>query len=84
MEKGEGTTYEKRERILTYIEGARDRVLRREHLLNCWNRYVKEIFEMLRQTEEEQFQVMEGLADWDAIEKEIRGKGTEKTNDADN
>lgn len=84
MEKGEGTAYEKRERILSYIEGARDRVLRREHLLNCWNRYVKKIFDILQQMEEEQYQVMEGLADWDAIEKEIREKGIEKTNDADN
>lgn len=84
MEKGKGVACEKRERILAYIEKARNNVLRREHLLNCWMRYVSEIFDLLQHMEEEQYQVMEGLADWDAIEKEMYGKGEERTNDADN
>lgn len=84
MEEGKGVAYEKRERILEYIKKARNNVLRREHLLNCWMRYVSEIFDLLQRMEEEQYQVMEGLADWDAIEKEMSGKGEERTNDADN
>lgn len=84
MEKGIGIAYEKRERILTYIEDVRDNGLRREHLQNCWIRYVSEIFKLLRDIEEEQYRVMEGLADWDAIEKEIYGRGEEETDDANN
>lgn len=84
MEKGVGVTYEKRERILTYIEDVRDNVLRREHLQNCWMRYVSEIFKLLRDIEEEQYRVMEGLADWDAIEREIYRREEEETDDANN
>lgn len=84
MEKGVGIPYEKRERILAYIEKARDNVLRREYLQNCWIRYVSELFRLLQDMEEEQYQAMEGLADRDAIEKEMDGKEEERTNDADN
>lgn len=84
MEGGKGAAYEKRERILAYIEKARSNVLRRENLLNCWMCYVSEIFDLLQHMEEEQYQVTEGLADWDAIEKEMYGKGEERTNDSAN
>ncbi len=84
MENGIGIAYEKRERILAYIEKARDNVLRREYLQNCWMRYVAEIFRLFRNMEEEQYRVMEGLADWDAIEKGIFGKEKKETNDTDN
>lgn len=82
IEQGLGIAYEKRERILAYIEKARSNVLRREHLQNCWICYVSEIFELFQSMEEEQYQVMEGLADWDAIKKALSRK--ERTNDTDN
>lgn len=81
MERGLGVASEKRERILAYIEKGRDNVLRREHLQNCWMRYVSEIFELFQSMEEEQYQVIEGLADWDIIEREMSRK--ERTNDTD-
>ncbi len=84
MERGKGIAYQKREGILAYIEKTRSNVLRRENLIYCWMRYVSEIFDLLQHMEEEQYQVMEGLADWDAIEKEMYGKGEERTEDADN
>ena len=84
MELGEGIAHEKRERILDFIEKARGNVPRREYLQNYWMRYVSEIFELFQNMEEEQFKVMEGQADWEAIEKEMTRRERERTNDADN
>lgn len=84
MEQGTGLAYEKRERILDTIEKSRGNVLRREYLQNYWMRYVSEIFELFRSMEEEQYQVMEGQADWEAIKKAMSRKEQERTDDADN
>lgn len=84
MERGVGTAHEKRERILDFIEKVRGNVPRREYLQNYWMRYVSEIFELFQNMEEEQYQVMEGQADWEAIEKEMSRRERERTNDADN
>lgn len=84
MEQGTGLAFEKRERILDTIEKSRGNVLRREYLQNYWMRYVSEIFELFRSMEEEQYQVMEGQADWEAIGKVMSRKEQERTDDADN
>ena len=84
MERGEGTAYEKRERILDYIEKNRDNVLRREYLQNCWMYYVSEIFELFQGIEEKQYRIMEGQADREVILRELLRKERERTKDADN
>ncbi len=84
MERGTGVAYEKRERILDSIEKSRGNVLRREYLQNYWMRFVSEIFELFQSMEEEQYQVMEGQAEWEAIRKAMSRKEQERTNDADN
>lgn len=85
IEQGQGLAYEKRERILTYIEKRRgSEVLRREYLQNCWARYVDEIFGLFRKMEEEQYRVLEGLADRDDIERKLNRRGQEGLKDANN
>ncbi len=69
MELSNGVAYQKRERILSYIERNRKSVLHREYLQNCWMHYVAEVFEVFESMEKEQYQVLEKLADKDAIEE---------------
>lgn len=82
IEKGVGIAYEKRERILEYIKQEGQNVLRLEYLQNCWMHYVSEIFGLFQNIEEQQYRVVERLADWVAIEKMYEKEG-ETTKDAD-
>lgn len=83
IDKETGVSYEKRERILAYIERARGSVLQREYLQNYWMRYVAEIFELFQSMEERQYQIMDGQADWEVIKNEMSRREREKTKDAD-
>lgn len=69
IDLGRGIAYQKRERILSYIEKNRKNVLHREYLQNCWMHYVAEVFEVFENMEKEQYQVLEKLPDKDAIEE---------------
>lgn len=78
--QGSGNASQKQESILTYIEKNRESIVSRDYLRNCWMRYIAEVFELFQDLEEEQYHVMEDLADWDAIENARKGN----TNGADN
>ena len=83
MDKETGVSYEKRERILAYIERVRVSVLQREYLQNYWMRYVAEIFKLFQSMEERQYQIMDGQADWEVIKNEMSRREGERTKDAD-
>lgn len=59
----DGTVYDKRERILTYIEKFQGNRYTREYLENCWNQYTDELFCLFRTIEEEQYLVFQMLDD---------------------
>lgn len=84
MERGQGAAFDKRERILLYIEKNRCDGMRGEFLVACWMQYVKEIFRLFKLLEADQFGVLdELLPDRTGIERGMSFKDKEGTQDAD-
>lgn len=63
IEKGSGTVYDKRKRILMYIEKFQGNRFRRDYLENSWRQYTEELFGLFQKMEEVQYQVFGELDD---------------------
>lgn len=85
LEKGLGTTFQKRERILDYICMNNRSSLDRDYLTSSWMLFVREVFYIFEFLKQEQYKVLDDLADdRTAIEELIVRKEGENTDDADN
>lgn len=83
LKSGKGKTFDKKERIISYIMYSRNGELSKDFFEACWERYISEIFEIFKSLVEDQFRSLEELLP-DKPGIELRMKKEEKgTKDGD-